>query len=50
MKKIYLMMWSLMVSMLVTVNAQTILDEGFEHTQGTEPTTTLPNGWSAVTS
>lgn len=45
-----LVLCSLMLSMLVSVDAQTILDEGFEQTQAHGPTTTLPAGWTAVTS
>ena len=50
MRKIYIMMISLLCSMPATVNAQTLLDEDFEHTQSDVATTQMPDGWTAVTS
>ena len=39
MRKLYIMMISLLCSMVATVNAQTLLDEDFEHTQSDVATT-----------
>lgn len=50
MRKLYIMMISLLCSMPATVNAQTLLDEDFEHTQSDVATTQMPDGWTAVTS
>lgn len=50
MRKLYIMMISLLCSMAATVNAQTLLDEDFEHTQSDVATTQMPDGWTAVTS
>lgn len=50
MKKFYLLMLSLFLSSAVAVNAQTLLDEDFEHTRSETATTVLPDGWTAVTS
>ena len=42
MRKLYIMMISLLCSMAATVNAQTLLDEDFEHTQSDVATTQMP--------
>jgi len=49
MKRIYILMLSMVFSMAVAVNAQTLLDEDFEKTQSDVATTVLPDGWTAVT-
>ena len=50
MRKIYFLMLSMLCSLAVTANAQTLLDEDFEHTQSDVATTQMPDGWTAVTS
>ena len=50
MRKIYFLMLSMLLSMAVSVNAQTLLDEDFESTRSDVATTELPDGWTAVTS
>ena len=48
MSKFYTLLMALLVSMALTANAQTLIDEGFEDVPGTETTTTLPGGWERV--
>lgn len=50
MKKFYFLMLSMILSASVAINAQTLLDEDFEHTRSDVATTELPDGWTAVTS
>ncbi len=49
MKKIYLLMLSMIFSMAVTAQAQTLLDEDFEKTRSDVETTEFPDGWTTVT-
>ena len=49
MRKIYFLMLSMLCSLAVTANAQTLLDEDFERTQSDVATTEFPEGWTTIT-
>ncbi|MDO4510637.1 MAG: choice-of-anchor J domain-containing protein [Bacteroidales bacterium] len=50
MRKIYFLMLAMLCSMALSVNAQTLLDEDFEHTRSDVATTQFPDGWTTITS
>ena len=48
MKKLFTAILALLTMSTFSVNAQTLLDEGFEDVPGTSTTATLPAGWETV--